>query len=141
MFLLDTDNVSILQRKTQPAYGRLSSRMATHLTTVFYYSIVSFHEQVLGAHLYIRKAKSSTDLTRGYGSLEMVLTEFRKAQVLPFDTAAATEFASLRALKVRIGTMDLRIASIALSRSMTVLSRNLRDFTQVPGLIVEDWTA
>ncbi|ETX07465.1 MAG: hypothetical protein ETSY2_11025 [Candidatus Entotheonella gemina] len=36
--------------------------------------------------------------------------------------------------------MDLRIASIALSRNMTVLSRNLVDFMRVPGLRVEDWT-
>lgn len=61
-------------------------------------------------------------------------------QVLPFDAAAAAEFASLRARKVRIGTMDLRIAAIAVTRNLTVLTRNSRDFTQVPGLKVEDWT-
>jgi predicted nucleic acid-binding protein len=43
--------------------------------------------------------------------------------------------------KVRIGTMDLRIASIALANGFTLLTRNLVDFQQVPGLKVEDWTA
>ncbi len=42
--------------------------------------------------------------------------------------------------RVRIGTMDLRIASIALARGFTVLTRNLVDFERVPGLAVEDWT-
>ena len=79
-------------------------------------------------------------MAKGYATLAMVLTEFCKAQVLAFDAAAAAEFASMRALKVRIGTMDLRIAAIALCRGLTVLSRNLRDFTLVPGLNVEDWT-
>ena len=35
--------------------------------------------------------------------------------------------------------MDLRIASIALTHDATLLSRNLRDFTKIPGLRVEDW--
>lgn len=94
----------------------------------------------MGAHLYIRRAKDAAALAKGYATLEMVLKEFCKAQVLSFDAAAAAEFASMRGLKVRIGTMDLRIAAIALCRALTVLSRNLRDFTLVPGLNVEDWT-
>jgi tRNA(fMet)-specific endonuclease VapC len=36
--------------------------------------------------------------------------------------------------------MDLRLASIALSRNLTVLTRNLRDFTRLPGLKSEDRT-
>jgi tRNA(fMet)-specific endonuclease VapC len=38
-----------------------------------------------------------------------------------------------------IGSMDLKIASIALAHSATLLSANLRDFRQVPNLSVEDW--
>ena len=39
-----------------------------------------------------------------------------------------------------MGKMDLRIASIALSKGLTVMTRNLVDFEQIPGLNVEDWT-
>jgi len=72
--------------------------------------------------------------------LQLVLSNFSEAQVLPFDAAAAAVFDDMRSRKVRVGAMDLRIASIALSHGMTVLSRNLADFGRVPGLRVEDWT-
>jgi tRNA(fMet)-specific endonuclease VapC len=49
-------------------------------------------------------------------------------------------FDQLKSAKIRIGTMDLRIAAIALSRNLTVLTRNLSDFGKVPGLRIEDWT-
>ncbi len=44
MYLLDTDHVGILQRKTQPEFGRLAVRMADFEPSDFFVSIVSFHE-------------------------------------------------------------------------------------------------
>jgi tRNA(fMet)-specific endonuclease VapC len=45
----------------------------------------------------------------------------------------------LRNARVRIDTMDLKIASTALVRQALLLSANLRDFRKVPGLRVESW--
>ena len=72
--------------------------------------------------------------------LHQILVDFSAAQVLAFDDAAARTCEELRTQGVRVGTMDLRIASIALSRDLTVLTRNLVDFQLIPGLRVEDWT-
>jgi tRNA(fMet)-specific endonuclease VapC len=69
-----------------------------------------------------------------------ILIDFVAMQVLPFDDAAGNRFETLRRQRARIGTMDLRIASIALARGFTVLTRNLVDFERVPGLAAEDWT-
>jgi tRNA(fMet)-specific endonuclease VapC len=61
-------------------------------------------------------------------------------QPLPFDLAAAQAFDDLRRQRVRIGTMDFRIAASALTRGFVVLTRNTIDFARVPGLQYEDWT-
>jgi tRNA(fMet)-specific endonuclease VapC len=63
----------------------------------------------------------------------------RRGRCFPFDQRAAATFARLRQQGVRIGTMDLKIAAIALEHQALVLSGNLRDFHQVPGVHVEDW--
>jgi tRNA(fMet)-specific endonuclease VapC len=107
----------------------------------FYVCIVSFHEQVLGWNAYIHRAKAAAGVVRGYRSFQGILADFAAVQVLPFDLAAADIFELLRKQGVRIGTMDLRIAAIALARGFTVLSRNTVDFSRVPELTVEDWTA
>jgi len=47
----------------------------------------------------------------------------------------------MRTQKVRVATMDLRIAAIAISNNLVLLTRNTGDFSKVPNLIIEDWTA
>jgi len=73
-----------------------------------------------------------------YRRLHALLTFFGDMTVLDFDTTAADLFLQLRRARVRIGSMDLKIAAIALSHGAMLLSRNLTDFQQVPGLHVED---
>jgi tRNA(fMet)-specific endonuclease VapC len=139
-YLLDTDHLSILQQRSGREYLALAARLAQHPPTDLALSVVSFHEQVLGCHTYISRARHERDVVRGYGILGRLLSDYAAAPVVPFDSAAASTFAALLALRVRVATMDLRIASIALSRGLTLLTRNARDFGQVPGLLTEDWT-
>jgi tRNA(fMet)-specific endonuclease VapC len=103
-------------------------------------TIISFQEQVRGWLAYLNKARTPAAILHGYVELEAILRDFCQANVLPFDRAAQDRFADLHRHRLRIGTMDLRIAAIALATGATLLSRNLRDFSQVPGLVVEDWS-
>jgi tRNA(fMet)-specific endonuclease VapC len=77
---------------------------------------------------------------RGYKMFERFLSAFAAALVLPFNAKASAAFGGFVAQRVRIATMDLRIAAIALSETLTLVTRNSRDFGKVPGLILEDWT-
>ena len=64
---------------------------------------------------------------------------FRAFTILLFDERAADQFENLRAARIRLGTMDLKIAAIALVNHALLLSANRRDFERVPGLRVENW--
>lgn len=138
--LFDTDHISILQRRSGPEYAILAARVAGQPPADLAYSIVGFHEQVPGAQAFINRARTTIDVVRGYVLLGENLRAFALAPVLAFDPPAAAVYDDLRARRVRIATMDLRIASIALSRSLVLLTRNTRDSGKVPGLVAEDWT-
>lgn len=86
---------------------------------------------------YCAQRKGSALLTQ---RVELLL---QTINVLPLDTTADEHYADLRATLERngtsIGNCDLFIAAHARSRGMTLLTSNLREFQQVPGLTVEDW--
>ena len=140
MFVLDTDHISILQAKAGDDWQRLRKRLDEQPRSHFYVSIISFHEQIGGWYAQLARAAKASDTLRAYRMLERTLATFAGAQVLPFDEAAIELFADLRRQKVRIDTLDLRIACIAITRNMTLLTRNTVDFVRVPGLKFEDWT-
>jgi tRNA(fMet)-specific endonuclease VapC len=74
-----------------------------------------------------------------YERLLGLVAFFAEWEVLPFDQCAAVTFERLRQQRVRIGTMDLKIAAIALVHGARLLSANLRAFQQVPNLRVANW--
>jgi tRNA(fMet)-specific endonuclease VapC len=96
---------------------------------------------VIGSHAYINGARKPSDVIRGYAILGRVIREFTGMPVLLFDPVAAARFDDLASRHLRVATMDLRIASIALARGLILLTRNVRDFGRVPGLVTEDRTS
>lgn len=117
--------------------------LAAHIAQVsvdeIAFCIVSFHEQVLGCHTYLSRARRAEDVVRGYTMLDRVLDAFSSAPVLPFDDKSAEVFAELAKQRLRVATLDLRIGSIALAGNLTLVSRNLADFARIPGLACENW--
>jgi tRNA(fMet)-specific endonuclease VapC len=89
---------------------------------------------------YVARATSMDQQFEAYARLRRHLENYRQVLVLDFDEAAIHEFQQLQRERIRIGTMDLKIAAIALSLNATVLTRNVADFRMVPNLKVEDWT-
>jgi tRNA(fMet)-specific endonuclease VapC len=139
VILLDTDTLCIVQRGGGPEYEGLVGRLDAAADEVAV-SIISFEEQMRGWLAFIARARSAAQQITAYAKLHALLDDFSTRPILDFDPASAIELERLRRSKVRIGTMDLKISAIALARDALLLSRNLSDFSKVPGLRVADWT-
>ncbi|WP_017292853.1 type II toxin-antitoxin system VapC family toxin [Geminocystis herdmanii] len=139
-YLLDTDHISFLQRKSGQEYENIIRHIRQHSSRDFAFSIISFHEQIIGAHTFIVRSQNPEKLIKGYGLLQQVINTFSKANILDFDENSVQIFERLKCEKITLATMDLRIASIALSQDLILLTRNRKDFSKVPNLILEDWT-
>lgn len=75
-----------------------------------------------------------------------VVEDFRsRLEVLSYGERAAGHYGSIRAALEKIGqpigVNDLHIAAQARSEGLTLVSNNLREFEQVPGLLLENWLA
>ena len=137
MLVLDTDHLTHIDSGSEAGAALKQLLEASHDEPAT--TIVSVEEQLRGWLSQIKSAKSAHQLIEPYRRRQVRIRFFAGWQVLPFDGAAATQLERLRLLRLRIGTMDLRIASIALAYGATLLSRNLADFQRVPELSVEDW--
>ena len=119
----------------------MRARLFALLNDDFCTTIVTYEEQMRGWLSRVAQANTTERLVAAYSRLSTHLEVFTGIRVLPFDGRAAAEFDRLRLLRPRIGTQDTKIAAITLSKDATLLSRNLGDFTKIPGLRVDDWSA
>ncbi len=140
MVILDTDHLTVIQRQSPPTFFTLSARLARVPPGEVCTTIVNVEEQMRGWLAMIRRSKKAQQEIAGYRQLHDLFAFFAEIPVLDFDEAAAERLAQLRRSHSRLGSMDLKIAAIALSQQATLLSRNLGDFRQVAALRVEDWT-
>jgi len=90
-------------------------------------------ELLYGAHRSVRKSQTLTEVHNFSGQF----------QSLAFDDAAAEQYGELRAYLDGVGTPigpnDLMIASIALAKSLILVTHNTSEFSRVPRLKLEDW--
>ena len=139
MIILDTDHFNILQIGKGTSYDTLAAHMGASPDQHFATTVVTFEEHMRGWLAGIRRARDVADHVRPYDQLINLVRFFQAWEIVRFDEHAAERFRELRQQRVRIGALDLKIASIALGRGAMVLSANAQDFKQVPGLHVEDW--
>ena len=137
MLVLDTDHLSEFERGSTAGdalRARLNNSPIGSVAT-----IISAEEQLRGWLSRFHGMRSVHEQIAAYSKLQARLAFYAEWTLLPWTTRAADRFVALRKAGVRIGTMDLKIASIALDQGGTVLSQNIGDFEKVPGLRVESW--
>jgi tRNA(fMet)-specific endonuclease VapC len=89
----------------------------------------------------IKRAKSPEDLIRAYKNLLITFDSLKAFNILEFSPEAHATHTALVSQRIRVGKQDLRIAAIALLVKGILVTRNTKDFSQIPGLGLEDWTS
>lgn len=140
MLVLDTDAVSVFVDPRDSLYSLLQRRLSLANSEEVASTVVSIQVQMDGRLTPVRRARTFRDIHRAYAGLARSFAGMQPLRFLPYTTAVHDRFIEFRSLVRQIGTLDLRIVCIALANNATLLSRNLRDFRQVPGLAVEDWS-
>lgn len=133
-YILDTDHVTLHQRNALQVITKIKSVPPQEIAT----TAITLEEQTRGRLAQLRNRKA--DLALAYTQLCKTTAYFCGLNILLFDTEAQRIFNQLRKTGVRIGTLDLRIAAIVLSYNATLVTRNQKDFQQVPALQIEDWS-
>lgn len=104
--------------------------------------IVAAEEMLRGRLNTIRQAeagKGKITIENAYQLFEQAFVDLRQLTVLSYTPQAQVQYEAWRKRKLRGSTHDLRIAAICIAHSVTLITRNRRDFQNVPGLLVEFW--
>jgi tRNA(fMet)-specific endonuclease VapC len=101
--------------------------------------VVSVEEQLRAWLAQVRRARGVHQQIAPYTRLAKVIHFLADWRIADWSKPAAEAFERLRVARIRIGTQDLKIAAITLVNDSLLLSANLADFQQVPGLRVENW--
>ncbi|MDF5731436.1 MAG: type II toxin-antitoxin system VapC family toxin [Rhizonema sp. PD38] len=134
-WILDTDSLSLFQRGNL----EIASRLNRIDKSEFAITIVTVEEQIRGRFQVIRRADPD-ELVSAYHKLQITFDSFKSFNVLGFTVETQKIYTNLIRQKIKVGRQDLRIAAIALSVNGILVTRNERDFSQVPNLILVNWT-
>ncbi|HUU39034.1 MAG TPA: type II toxin-antitoxin system VapC family toxin [Candidatus Desulfaltia sp.] len=134
MYLLDTDVLSHVLKKRRSA--ELMARLEATPRAAQFTSAVNVAEITFG----VLRQEGRKDLLRYYED-----QVFHRLTILPFDRDSARIFGRIKADLERRGLPrfepDLQIAAVAIANNLTMVSGNIRHFSGIPGLRVENWFA
>jgi len=139
LFLLGTDIASLVLHE----HDRILARIVEVSRDDIDLSLITRLEMLRGRFEAVFKSATAKELLRAASGLarsETFLGEFR---VVAIDESVAERFEQLRAIKKlnKIDRGDLLQAAIALANGATLVTRNTKDYANVPNLLVENWAA
>jgi tRNA(fMet)-specific endonuclease VapC len=129
MYMLDTDTISYLIKGSSAA---LKNNFLKHRAEELTISPLVCAELLYGV-----KKKGNRDVEK---KVHDFLSHIR---TIDFNSEAAESYAALRAELEKLGTpldnMDLLIAASATAAGTVLVTHNIKHFSRIPGLAIEDW--
>lgn len=129
-YVLDTNTCIYFLRGDYP---QLLDRVSARSTAELAVSTVTVAELYYGVH-------HSTRVEKNLRTLEEFLRDLRQ---LTFDSLAARTFGRIKQALIKkgvsVGPYDLLIASVVLSRGYTLVTHDVKAFSRIEGLPLEDW--
>jgi tRNA(fMet)-specific endonuclease VapC len=135
LYLFDTDSIT----HYQIGNAGLVQNMLRHSGDTFAVSVISIEEQMLGWFSALRQTRDDRRREVFYDQVANAVELLAGWQILEYPLAAMNRHAAFSRQRLNVGSNDLKIAAIALEFGATVVTRNLRDFRRIPGVVVEDW--
>ena len=136
MLALDTNHMSEVVR--QSAIGKALVERLDISTRAVATTVIPLQVMLRGWLSRIRQERDPLEIIPHYAKLQEIAELICYWTALPWNAAATSEFPQLPQRRLRVATMDLKIASIALAANATLLSRNLGDFQRIPNLSIEN---
>jgi tRNA(fMet)-specific endonuclease VapC len=135
-FLFDTDHLTLHQY----AHPQLKQRLASQPADAVAISAVTIAEAMRGRLTALSRHRRGPLQLQAYAKLVATVELINEFPIVGYDQASENHYHQLVALRLRVGTHDLKIAAVALANNLTLLTRNRRDFARIPGLVLTDWS-
>lgn len=136
LYVLDTDSLSLFERRHPILSVKVEATSPDELAV----TIITIREQLNGWLGLLNRVQGPEEEARIHRRLAETVRIGASFQMLTYTVATISRFNGLKAMKLNVGSMDLRIAAIVLENNATLVTRNRRDFERIPGLMIEDWT-
>jgi len=118
----------------------VASAISSHATDVLIISTITIEEQIGGWSALARSAKKPQQHEHALMFLAALVASWRKFALVTMIQQPLAQFETLIKAKLNVIRNDQRIAANALELRATVVTRNRRDFSRVPGQLIEDWS-
>ena len=136
LYILDTDVLSLYER----GHPRISGHVQAWKPGEAAITVITVEEQLSGWYSTVRRAVTPEQQAQAYQRLADGVGHLTAIPVLSYTLKAIARYDALKSMKLNVKKMDLRIAAITLENNAILVTRNVRDFQRVPGLVIEDWT-
>jgi tRNA(fMet)-specific endonuclease VapC len=136
LYMLDTDVLTLYYRGDPTLVRNVDARPNADLAI----SVMTVDEQLTGWYTLTRQVRQPDQVARAYAHLGDAVVRLAKWRILPYTESAIARLEQLKARRLNVRVMDLRIAAIALENGAVLVTRNRRDFGRITELSVEDWS-